>query len=99
MSEFHSHLRSPSDNLMYWLVRLGSIRNWADNLADNRADNWADNRADVNEKKLCLLKEEKDVNDKKSCLFFKKGGVTSFFTKVKILNGRRIMGSPYMMAI
>ena len=26
MSEFHSHWRSPSDNLMNWLVRLGSIR-------------------------------------------------------------------------
>ena len=26
MSEFHSHWRSPSDNLMKWLVRLGSIR-------------------------------------------------------------------------
>ena len=47
MSEFHSHLRSPSDNLMYWLVRLGSIRNRGDNLADNRADNLED----VNEKK------------------------------------------------
>ena len=61
----------------YWLVRLGSIRNradnwadnWVDNQVDNRADNQTDNqadnqvdiRADVNEKKLCLFKRMKEL--------------------------------------
>ena len=60
---------------MQWLVRLGSIRNRADNWGDNQADNLADNRvdnrpdnwADVNEKKLCLFKRKKKMQTTKRC--------------------------------
>ena len=73
-----------------------------DDRVDNQADNQADNPADVNEKKFHQLhlfkRKKKDANNKKM-QNEKRRIITFFFTKVKILNGRRVMRSPYMMAI
>ena len=99
MSEFHSHWRSPSDKLMNWLVRLGasdnSTDNWAENRVDNLADNWWDNWADNKIVKCHVFKRY----EWQKVASFKKRGCGILFSLKENSDGRRIMRSPYLMAI
>ena len=61
MSEFHSHWRSPSDNLMTCFVILGSIKY----PRDDWADIWADNPLGITRqmwlKRYCVFLKEKKM--------------------------------------